>query len=207
MMRHVAAVLSVFLPRVSGKRIAFTSVTPLMGLLVVMVFLSGVLAEHEARLQQFSLAFAENFRQGAAMSGDSGINVGYAMTTGAGVVLSFLFGFAYLLLAPFPWEMDHASIRMLATLPEVIFWWWLFFVAVLPGLLYSLRERLNEIIPMLMFGAALSMLYSLLFGNVGLAFRQRGQLLPWMLILAMVGLEQRLLRRRQARRVVLARAA
>jgi hypothetical protein len=39
-------------------------------------------------------------------------------------------------------------------------------------------------------------LYSVMFGNVGLAFRQRAQLLPWLLVFAAVGLEQRALRRR-----------
>jgi hypothetical protein len=34
------------------------------------------------------------------------------------------------------------------------------------------------------------------FGNVGLAYRQRAQLLPWLIIIAMVGLERRALKRR-----------
>jgi hypothetical protein len=34
-----------------------------------------------------------------------------------------------------------------------------------------------------------------MFGNVGLIFRQRAQLLPWLLIIAVVGLERRALRK------------
>ena len=36
---------------------------------------------------------------------------------------------------------------------------------------------------------------SMMFGNVGLIFRQRAQLLPWLLIIAVVGLEQRALQK------------
>ena len=49
-----------------------------------------------------------------------------------------------------------------------------------------------------------------LFANVGLIVRQRAQLLPWLLIFAMVGLEQRSQRRqlkRQARAAELVVAA
>jgi len=42
-----------------------------------------------------------------------------------------------------------------------------------------------------------------MFGNVGLAYRQRAQLVPWLLIFAMVGLEQRALRRLAARRAAI----
>ena len=50
--------------------------------------------------------------------------------------------------------------------------------------------------PLLIFTTGLGLLYSLLFANVGLIVRQRAQLLPWLLIFAMVGLEQHFQRRR-----------
>jgi hypothetical protein len=40
----------------------------------------------------------------------------------------------------------------------------------------------------------------MMFGNVGLIFRQRAQLLPWLLIIAVVGLEQRTLQKWLKRR-------
>jgi hypothetical protein len=40
-----------------------------------------------------------------------------------------------------------------------------------------------------------------MFGNVGLIFRQRAQLLPWLLIIAVVGLEQRAMRKTLKREV------
>ena len=84
---------------------------------------------------------------------------------------------------------------MVLTTPELIVWWWVFFVGVLPGIWHAIRNRFNEIQPLLFFLLGLGVLYSLMFGNVGLAYRQRAQLLPWLLIFAMVGLEQRNLRR------------
>ena len=44
-------------------------------------------------------------------------------------------------------------------------------------------------------------LYSVLFGNVGLAYRQRGQLLPWLLIIGMRGLERKRLEREERTRI------
>jgi hypothetical protein len=38
----------------------------------------------------------------------------------------------------------------------------------------------------------------MMFGNIGLIYRQRAQLLPWLLILAAVGLERRVVSRRGA---------
>ena len=101
------------------------------------------------------------------------------------------------MLAPFPWQLGGASLRMLLTLPEMLVWWWLFFWGIVPGFWLAVRRRFGEIQPLLIFIFGLGLLYSLLFGNVGLIVRQRGQLLPWLLIFAMVGLEQAMLRRRQ----------
>jgi len=103
------------------------------------------------------------------------------------------------MLAPFPWQLGGGSVRMVLTTPELIVWWWVFFVGVLPGMWHAIRTRFNEIQPLLFFLIGLGVLYSLMFGNVGLAYRQRAQLLPWLLIFAMVGLEERM-RRRIAKR-------
>jgi hypothetical protein len=100
------------------------------------------------------------------------------------------------MLAPFPWQLlSGGSTRMLLTAPEVMAWWWLFIFGVLPGFWYVVRNRFNEIMPMLVFLFGLGLLYSVMFGNIGLAYRHRAQLLPWLLILAAVGLERRMLRR------------
>jgi hypothetical protein len=195
----ISAIFAVFFPRLTGRRIEFTSAMPLGALFALLVILSGVLAQHEARMLQFDLSFAERFRHGLVITGASGIDAGYALRSGGGFVISTIVGFVHLLLAPLPWELRGGSLRMLGTVPELVFWWWLFFVCVIPGLIHSVRTRLDRVLPVLVFATALTILYSIIFGNIGLAFRQRAQLLPWMLILATVGLEQRSLTRRRER--------
>lgn len=80
---------------------------------------------------------------------------------------------------------------MLLTLPELLVWWWLIFAGLLTGIWRAIRTRFGEVQPLLIFISGLGLLYSLMFGNVGLIFRQRAQLLPWLLIFAFVGLEHR----------------
>jgi hypothetical protein len=84
---------------------------------------------------------------------------------------------------------------MLLTTPELAVWWWLVFMGLIPGLWHICRTRLADSQPMLFFIIGMGMLYSMMFGNVGLIFRQRAQLLPWLLIIAVVGLERRALRK------------
>jgi hypothetical protein len=83
-------------------------------------------------------------------------------------------------------------------------WWWMVFVGLIPGLWHVCKTRLADALPMLFFVLGLGLLYSMMFGNVGLIFRQRAQLLPWLLIIAVYGLERRALRKflnREARPV------
>ena len=112
-------------------------------------------------------------------------------------LIGMTIGAAHLLLAPFPWQLGGGSLRMVLTLPALVYWWWLVFYGLIPGVIYSIRNRLADVRGMLLMLVGFGLLYSLTFGNVGLVFRQRAQLLPWLFILAAVGLEQRALRRLQ----------
>jgi len=89
---------------------------------------------------------------------------------------------------------------MALTLPELLVWWWLFFSGVAPGFWYLIRKRFADILPMLFFVLGLGFLYSLMFANVGLVFRQRAQLLPWLITFAMVGFERKAIRKLIARK-------
>jgi hypothetical protein len=171
----------------------------LLALLIPAIFGTQSFLRRTAELERFDLNYAQSFRRAVASGaerwgGRSGVRSADIRTTG-GLVSGSATGAAHLLLAPFPWELGKATVRMLLVVPELIVWWWLFFGAVVPGLWYSLRHRLIDISPLLLVLVAFGLLYSVLFGNVGLAFRQRAQLLPWLLIFAAVGLEQRRLRR------------
>lgn len=130
---------------------------------------------------------------------NSGVPTHQDMTTSGGFASAVGGGAAHLLLAPFPWQLGGASLRMLLTLPELVVWWGVLGVGLLPGLWRVLRTRFIEMQSILLFSLLMGFLYSLLFGNVGLVFRQRAQLMPWLLIIAMVGVEQLSLRRQSAK--------
>jgi hypothetical protein len=111
------------------------------------------------------------------------------------LALAVVVGWAHLLLAPFPWQLDGGSLRMLLTTPELAVWWWLVFAGLIPGLWHVCKTRLADAQPLLFFVLGLGLLYSMMFGNIGLIFRQRAQLLPWLLIIAVAGLERRAVRK------------
>jgi hypothetical protein len=192
-----AATLALVLPQLSRMRFTFISGGAVIALVGGLIISSGVFARNEAYFEKFDLQMVQNFRRNVAKGpgAGSGVETGYDIRTPSGLVLGTAVGAAHLALAPFPWQLGNASLRMLLTLPELLIWWYLFFVGLLPGFWVAVRQRFSEIQPMLFFIAGLGLLYSMMFGNVGLIFRQRAQLLPWLLIFAMVGLEQRLLRK------------
>src|SRR5215813_6594492 len=157
---------------------------------------SGYLARNEAILERFTqLKEIERFRSGVAIGYGSGVESEYDLNSPTGLAMAVGVGWAHLLLAPFPWQLSGASLRMLLTTPELAVWWWLVFMGLIPGLWHVCKTRLADAQPMLFFVLGLGLLYSMMFGNVGLIFRQRAQLLPWLLIIAVVGLERRALRK------------
>jgi uncharacterized integral membrane protein len=105
----------------------------------------------------------------------------------------------YLLFAPFPWQLG--SLRQSLTLPEMVVWWAAFPLLIL-GAWFSLRYRLQQMAPILIFTSMLTLAYSVFQGNVGTAYRQRAQILVFYFIFVAVGgvlvKEKRDQRRRRA---------
>jgi hypothetical protein len=93
-------------------------------------------------------------------------------------------GMAHLLLAPFPWQMT--SLGPLIAAPETIFWWTLV-PGTVRGVVFSVKNRFSESLPLLAFTATLTAAYSLMQGNVGAAFRQRAQILVFLFIFSALG--------------------
>jgi len=188
-------VFSLLLPQFTRRKMSLSS-----ALLVVLLFgplltLSGVLIRHEARFDRFDAKFIASYRHGLTVGAGSGVDINYDLNSNQGLAMAILTGGAYLLLAPFPWELG-GSLRKILTTPELFVWWWLVTVGLIPGLWYTVRKRFSDVQPLLFFVIGLGLLYSVTFGNVGLAYRQRAQLLPWLVIIAMVGLERRAVNRR-----------
>jgi hypothetical protein len=157
---------------------------------------SGYLARNEAAFERYAqVKEIAMFRDNVATGYGSGVKSGYDLSSPTGLAAAIVVGGAHLLLAPFPWQLGGGSIRMLSTSPELAVWWWLVLFGLIPGLWHVCKTRLDDVQPMLYFILGLGLLYSMMFGNVGLIYRQRAQLLPWLLIIAVVGLERRALKK------------
>jgi len=105
--------------------------------------------------------------------------------------LVILIGSTYALLSPFPWQFAGGSGRLLLTAPDMVIWWCLFFAVIVRGVWRALRHRLFDLAPLVLFLVIIGGLYSLMYANVGLAYRQRAQLVPVLLIMAAAGLRPR----------------
>ena len=188
-----AVLLALLTPRTAVASRNRKGLTVPGALLVVgaMLAIAVWLVPWETQIEQYDLQFIQRFRKNVATDQGSGLFLDLDLQSPSGFGLAFLVGFAHLLWAPFPWQLASGSTRMLLVAPEMVLWWWLFIVGVIPGLRYSLKHRFWDVQPLLIFILGMSLLYSVIFANVGLVYRQRAQLLPWLLIFAAVGLELR----------------
>lgn len=177
------------IPRFHRGRLSFGPTVALVIVAVLMVY-SGGLAVSEKEQDMLDARYINTIRTYAA-EGGSGVKSDADLASTTGIGLSLLVGSVHLLLAPFPWHLASGSLRMLMVAPEMIFWWWLFFAGAVPGFLLLVRTRFADTLPMLIVLLGFGLLYSLTFGNVGLVYRQRAQLMPWLLTFAAVGLERR----------------
>src|SRR5712664_4146425 len=82
----------------------------------------------------------------------------------------------------------------------MIVWWGSFPMLVL-GLWFSIKYRLRQISPILVFSVMLSLAYSVFQGNVGTAYRQRAQLLVFYSIFVAVGFVLILEKREERKRL------
>jgi 4-amino-4-deoxy-L-arabinose transferase-like glycosyltransferase len=192
--------MTLLTPRLGVSHRSFFAGLLALALAIPLLRWSGFLSSAGEHASYVNLHFIEQFRAGASIGpgARSSIQTDVDVTTPHGAALATVIGVAHLMLAPFPWQLGSASLRMLMTLPELLLWWWLLFRGVLPGLRYAVRRHFMEIQPLLLFIIPLSLLYGLMFTNIGLVFRQRAQLVPFYLIFAGVGLVLR--REQQANR-------
>jgi hypothetical protein len=139
---------------------------------------AGTQIERYANLKQIQTSREDQAAAGSGFMKD--VDVG--TTEGALTVIPV--GLLYLIFAPFPWQFT--TLRQSITLPEMIVWWFSFPLLVL-GLWYSLKHRLRQVSPIVIFTTMLTLAYSLFQGNVGTAYRQRSQLLVFYFIFVAVG--------------------
>jgi Dolichyl-phosphate-mannose-protein mannosyltransferase len=145
----------------------------------------GVTRYASAQLDRFGTLEAVQKSRLDLSRAESGFGREVDVSTTEGAISTIPVGMIYLLFAPFPWQL--ASLRQSITLPEMIIWWLSFPLLVL-GIWYSIKYRLREISPILIFTTMLSIAYSVFQGNVGTAYRQRAQLLVFYFLFVAVGL-------------------
>jgi hypothetical protein len=145
----------------------------------------GVTRYANVQFEQFgSLQRLQRSRLDAASSAESGFGRDVDVSTTSGALISIPVGALYLFFAPFPWQLG--SLRQMLTLPEMIIWWASFPLLVL-GIWFSIKYRLRQMSPILIFTSMLTLAYSVFQGNVGTAYRQRAQLLVFYFIFVAVG--------------------
>jgi Dolichyl-phosphate-mannose-protein mannosyltransferase len=144
----------------------------------------GVLQGASVQLERYAnLKSLQTSREDQAAAG-SGFMKDVDVQTTEGALTVIPIGLLYLMFAPFPW--DFATLRQTITLPEMVVWWMVFPLLVL-GLWYTLKHRLRQVSPIIIFTTLLTLAYSLFQGNVGTAYRQRSQLLVFYFIFVAVG--------------------
>ena len=123
-------------------------------------------------------------RQYNAMTGQGAIELGsHDLTTPLGALTYLPVGLAWFLLSPFPWQLAG---RQVFAIPEMVVWYACIpFVVV--GAVYAVRRRLRQALAPLAAGLLITILYSLVEGNVGIIFRHRSQALVLLLPFAAAG--------------------
>ncbi|CAN5486757.1 hypothetical protein BH10ACI2_BH10ACI2_19430 [soil metagenome] len=123
-------------------------------------------------------------RSDLARSAGSGFGEELDVSTTEGALTALPIGFTYLMLAPFPWQA--ANIRQAITIPEILVWYGMI-PFIISGLIYTIKNKLRNAFPILIFSLMLTIAYSVFQGNVGTAYRQRTQIQVFLFILIGVG--------------------
>lgn len=145
----------------------------------------GILRGAATEFEKYgSLERVQLSRQYLSQAGESGYAESGDVSTTGGAIDALPVGFAYLMFAPFPWQVTN--FRQAITLPEMLVWW-ASIPLLLSGLWYTIKNRFRNSIPILIFTLLLTVAYSLFQGNVGTAYRQRAQIQVFLFMFIAVG--------------------
>jgi hypothetical protein len=148
----------------------------------------------------FDLDRLQTARQDQALA-KSGYGAEFDVSTPAGALAVLPIGLTYLLFAPFPWAVR--GLRQALTVPETLVWYALM-PSLVRGLIYTVRERFRDALPILVFAITLIFAYAIFQSNVGTAYRQRTQVAMFFFVFMGAGLEARRLDRERRQRAVVA---
>jgi hypothetical protein len=189
----VMAAVGSFIIGISKTNNTIISRIVILTILGVTLTYFGVARLASTNLDRFgNLAAIQNSRLDLAQSAASGFGSDVDVSTPEGAILALPIGLTYLLLAPFPWQA--MNLRQGITVPDTILWW-VSIPLIISGLWYSIRHRLRNVLPVLVFTILLTLSYAIFQGNVGTAYRQRAQIQVFLFMFAAAGLVIRLERR------------
>jgi 4-amino-4-deoxy-L-arabinose transferase-like glycosyltransferase len=140
----------------------------------------------EQQTAYFDLDKLQNARYGQATLSKSAYGAEINVSSSEGALAALPVGLVYLLFAPFPWAIS--GLRQLLTLPETLVWYALM-PALVRGLFYTVRHRLRDALPILVFAGILTVAYAIFQSNVGTAYRQRTQITMFFFIFMGAGIE------------------
>jgi hypothetical protein len=181
----VVAVGGSFLVGISTSNRSILRRTLVLVALGVALTYFGMLRSAQTQFETFgSLDRIQGSRMDLARSASSGYNEESDVSTTEGALSAIPLGFTYLMFAPFPWQA--ANLRQTITIPDVLVWWAMMPFLVL-GIVYTVRNRLRNAFPVLIFSLLLTLAYSITQGNVGTAYRQRAQIQVFLFVLVGVG--------------------
>ncbi|PYT03383.1 MAG: hypothetical protein DMF65_04300 [Acidobacteria bacterium] len=145
----------------------------------------GVLRTASSQVEIYGdLETVQRSRADLARRANSGFAEDIDVSTPSGALSAIPIGMTYLLFAPFPWQV--ANLRQSITLPEMFVWWGSFPLLVI-GIWFTIKYKLRQALPILIFTTMLTLAYSIFQGNVGTAYRQRSQILVFYFIFVAVG--------------------
>ncbi|HEY0077677.1 MAG TPA: glycosyltransferase family 39 protein, partial [Pyrinomonadaceae bacterium] len=123
----------------------------------------GVIQRVQTQVEIYGNAAAiQNIRADLTERSQSSFGKDVDVSTTGGALSAIPLGMLYLLFAPFPWQL--ASLRQSITFPEMVVWWVSFPVLVM-GLWFTLKYRMRQALPILIFTTMLTLSYSVFQGN------------------------------------------
>jgi hypothetical protein len=122
------------------------------------------------------LVQVDQYRRGLAMYGQSGYLPEADASTPQGAAEFAPVGLLYFLAAPFPWQTG--SLRQNLVIPETMFWV-LLYPLVAVGMARSFRVNRPGTVMLMAATGGMCIVYALMSGNIGIAYRMRTQV--WLL--------------------------
>ncbi len=168
----------------SANQSIFKRMVAILLIGVGLTYIGGIQTASENFEKFGSLERINASRGSLAKSAESGYGEDLDVSTTEGAISALPVGFTYLMFAPFPWQIGN--LRQMIAIPEVLLWWAMMPLLVF-GLWYTIKYRLRNAIPVLLFTLLLTIGYSLFQGNVGTAYRQRTQIQVFLYIFIAVG--------------------